>query len=284
MFVRASICAILLIAAPVRAQTEAELERARATFAEGVERLNRSQWAEAAARFREVMAVRPTAQVKYNLGLALSHLGEEEVRESRRHLREAAEDETAPANIRASARQRLDELGPGEEAPAPGEEAPVETTAVGRGTLQQPFTGTRPFVLEAHAGLSFWGIGFVTGVRFGIPLVHQFVPSINNALYLHVGADFYYVRRLRSLYGPGIGIPVMLHWEIYFDDAWSIFLELGGQFFVHPLVFENGRYDAYEPAFFVIFGAGVTWRVHPNVAFTLRAGTPVASLGVTFLF
>jgi hypothetical protein len=281
-----SVCAVLLSAGAARAQSEEELTQARATFAEGVELLGRSQWAEAAARFREVMAVRPTAQVKYNLGLALSHLDEEEVRQSRRLLREASEDETLPRDLRAGARRRLDEIGPGEEAdlpPAePEEEATSEPSAM---TLGQPFTGQRPFMIEAHAGVSFWGIGFVSGLRLHIPLVHNLVASFNNALYLSLGADFYYVREgdFANTYGPGIGIPVAAHFEVYFDATWSAFIELGAQFFVHPRTFRNDRFDAYEPGFWIVAAIGGTWRLAPNFALTLRVGTPYASVALAFL-
>ncbi|HBQ11511.1 MAG TPA: hypothetical protein DEF51_10195, partial [Myxococcales bacterium] len=51
--------------------------------------------------------------------------------------------------------------------------------------IRRPHTGSRPFQLDVHGGFSWWGVGFASGVRFGIPLVNNgFVDSINNAVYL----------------------------------------------------------------------------------------------------
>jgi hypothetical protein len=269
---------LALLPARALAQSDAELAQARTRFAEGVRLLNHRQWAPAAERFREVMRVRATPQVKYNLGLALSHMEEQDVRESRRLLRESSEDQSLDAPTRQGAQRRLQEIGPGPEAaPQPIEAGGSE----GAPSVQRPFT------LELHAGFSFWGLGFVSGARFGIPIVHHLFPSLDDALYLNVGFDFYYVSWVRVLtreYGPGFGIPLTLHWEIYFDEHWSGFLELGAQFFVHPFTWQNDRFDAYEPAFFFIAAIGASLRIHPNVALTLRVGTPFTSFAVTFLF
>ncbi|MDQ3034519.1 MAG: hypothetical protein M3Y87_19070 [Myxococcota bacterium] len=75
--VGASVALSVLLAAPdASAQTEAQLERARAAFGEGVQLTAEERWAEAAARFREVIAVRATPQVRFNLAVALFHSGE----------------------------------------------------------------------------------------------------------------------------------------------------------------------------------------------------------------
>ncbi len=226
------------------------------------------------------MQVRATPQVKYNLALALSHLEEEEVSEARRLLREVEQDETLDEDSRRDARTRLEELGP---EPEPTQDPAAAGTASTRGSIGDAFTGQRPFTLEAHVGFSFWGRGLVTGARVGIPLVHNLVPSLNNALYLSIGLDFYYVRTIGG-YGPGLGVPVALHWELYFDEQWSAFLELGGQFFVHPLTFENDRFAVYEAGYWFLAAVGASFRVHEQVAITLRVGTPFASLAATFLF
>jgi hypothetical protein len=275
---------ILLALAPARglAQSEAELSQARERFAEGVRLLNRERWAAAAERFREVMRVRATPQVKYNLGLALSHMEEEDVAQSRRLLREAAADETLDGRSRRGAERRLEQIGPGPEAEVVVPEA--EPAGDESSYLNRPFTGQRPFTLEAHAGFSFFGVGFLAGARFGIPLVNNLIPSINNALYLNFGLDYYYVRNVGRIYGSGFGIPLALHWEFYFHPQWSGFIELGGQFFVHPLAFDNQRFDVYEAGLWFLAVIGASWHVHENFAITLRLGTPYTSLAATFLF
>jgi hypothetical protein len=104
--------------------------------------------------------------------------------------------------------------------------------------IRTPFHGTRPYQLDFHAGLSWYGFGFAGGARFGIPILHNgFIPSLDNAVYINFGGDFYFVDD-RCFGGGGgcnreyrfaLGFPVALHWEFYFDDTWSAFAELGFQ-------------------------------------------------------
>ena len=101
---------VTLAAHPAAAQTQEELEAARAAFGEGVELTEQEQWPEAAARFRAVIAVRATGQVKYNLGLALAHTGE--LVEAAALLREAADDNQLARATRRQARQLLSEVEP----------------------------------------------------------------------------------------------------------------------------------------------------------------------------
>lgn len=66
-------CGLAVAASPASAQTDEELAAARASFRRGVQLTERGRWDEAVARFREVMAVRATGAVRYNLALALAH-------------------------------------------------------------------------------------------------------------------------------------------------------------------------------------------------------------------
>ena len=155
--------------------------------------------------------------------------------------------------------------------------------------ISRPHTGSRPFQLDVHAGLAWWGFGVASGVRFGIPLVENgFVTSINNAVYLNFGADFYFIRHRRSggieEYDPGFGIPVALHWEFYFNETWSAFAELGVNVWFHPAFFRGRDFfdNDYGGAWFL---AAIGGRLHINnvIALTVRVGSPYASFGITFL-
>lgn len=99
-----------LAAFPAAAQTQEELDAARTAFGEGVELTEREQWPEAAERFRAVIAVRATGQVKYNLGLALAHTGH--LVEAAGLLREAADDRQLARATRRQAQQLLREVEP----------------------------------------------------------------------------------------------------------------------------------------------------------------------------
>ena len=87
-------------------QSDAEVERARAAFAEGVELSDQERWSEAADRFREVMEVRATAQVKYNLAVALEHDGQ--LAEAVVLLRDVAGDRDLDRATRREAQRLLE--------------------------------------------------------------------------------------------------------------------------------------------------------------------------------
>lgn len=101
---------MLAVAPTARAQTDAELDAARATFAEGVELTEAEQWSEAAERFRAVLAVRSTPQVQFNLGLALSHT--DRLAEAARHLGDAIADPELDRRTRRHAERILRDLEP----------------------------------------------------------------------------------------------------------------------------------------------------------------------------
>lgn len=157
--------------------------------------------------------------------------------------------------------------------------------------INTPFTGQRPFQLDIHGGFTWWGVGAATGARFGIPLLQNgFISSINNAVYLNFGVDFYWMRwRLHPGdnrywdYGAGLGFPVALHWEFYFNESWSAFAELGVNVFLHPVLFHEGHFDPYDAGHWILAQAGGRFHINEWFTLTLRVGNPYVSFGITFL-
>lgn len=161
--------------------------------------------------------------------------------------------------------------------------------------IQTPFTGTRPFQLELHGGLAWYGFGFAGGARFGIPLMQNgFISSLDNAVYVNFGGDFYFV----DDYGcyarnPGepchghayrfaVGFPVALHWEFYFSDMWSAFAELGLQVFLPPSLFYRGYIEYNEHVGqWVIAAVGGSLHLGEVLSLTARIGNPYVSFGIT---
>ncbi len=170
---------------------------------------------------------------------------------------------------------------------AAGATSLTPSTARADHQIGTPFTGNRPYQLDVHSGLLWYGIGFAAGARFGIPLVHNgFVSTIDNAVYLNFGAEFYYLDTddgLNRHYGAGFGIPVTLHWEFYFNDTWSAFAEVGFQIFFHPRYFETGNFYVDAGAW-VIAMVGGSLHFSEAVALTLRVGNPYVAVGLTFQF
>lgn len=157
----------------------------------------------------------------------------------------------------------------------------------GRWDIQTPHEGGRPFQADAHIGFAWYGLGLATGLRFGIPLLNNgFIPSLNNAVYLNFGFDFYYIRWRPTLtgwdYGAGLGFPVTLHWEFYFSPEWSAFAEVGIQPFFHPRLLNDGDFDGGE--YWFVFSVGGTYRVADMVGITVRFGLPYVVAGATIEF
>lgn len=156
--------------------------------------------------------------------------------------------------------------------------------------IDRPHRGSRPFQLDVHGGFAWWGLGLASGVRFGIPLVENgFVESINNAVYLNFGVDFYWIRwRCRNMgcqdwdYNVGFGFPITLHWEFYFTDNWSAFAEIGGQLFIHPRWISDGSFEWREPGAWFVWTIGGSFHVNEWFLLTLRVGSPYISFGITF--
>lgn len=112
MGARGMLLVVLVAGVPVSAaaQSDAELERAREAFAAGVEATDEGRWDDAVASFREVMGVRATPQVKYNLAVALEQTGE--YVETEQLLEEVVDGPELDRRTRREAEQLLEEVGP----------------------------------------------------------------------------------------------------------------------------------------------------------------------------
>jgi hypothetical protein len=106
----AALLVAMSLAPTALAQSEEDLQRARALFAEGVELANAEQWDEAVDRFRQVLEVRSTPQVKYNLALALEGAGE--LSEAATLLREIQDSRELDRRTRRDVQRLLEAIGP----------------------------------------------------------------------------------------------------------------------------------------------------------------------------
>lgn len=102
--------AVLLLANTAAAQSDEQLEQARAQFREGVQLIEEENWPEALVRFRAVAEVRQTSQVLYNLALCLYHTdggGPEAARLIRDVIRDPETDDATEERSRALLTQIL---------------------------------------------------------------------------------------------------------------------------------------------------------------------------------
>ncbi len=91
-----------------QAADDPSTERARALFNEAIEHSDAGDWERAAHRLTQALELRDAPSIRFNLGVALSHLGR--LRESSGHLEAAARAEDADAALRAQAEERLTQV------------------------------------------------------------------------------------------------------------------------------------------------------------------------------
>jgi hypothetical protein len=146
-------------------------------------------------------------------------------------------------------------------------------------TIKQPGMHTDyVFEAEPHLAVGFDlpgkgndkidGAAFGPGFRGTIELVDNgFVKTINNTVGLGFGIDWL---------SPGdkgvFWVPVVMQWNFWLSDKWSVFGEPGGGLYF-------GKASGIRPAFY----AGGRFHFSDRVALTLRAGYPNFTVGVSFL-
>jgi hypothetical protein len=142
------------------------------------------------------------------------------------------------------------------------------------------------------------GLGFIPGVRIGIPIVENgFIPTINNSIAISFGFDAVYYGGCWN--GAGncdawyLEFPATMQWNFYVAQHWSVFGEPG--FFLYHGFFSNcyfngsrnvcnGAPNGYQetgiyPAFYV----GARYYFSDKVTLTMRVGYPTFTVGVSFL-
>jgi hypothetical protein len=152
--------------------------------------------------------------------------------------------------------------------------------------------------IEPHGLIGFDNIyfsnGFGAGIRFGIPIVENgFIPSINNSVAIGFGVDFlhydYCWVRGYGCSANALLFPVVLQWNFYVAQKWSVFGEPGLYFYkffwdtdfcgtqvrcpgepstfgIRPAIYLGGRYYFSE-----------------HITLTMRIGYPTFSIGVSFM-
>lgn len=99
-------------------------------------------------------------------------------------------------------------------------------------------------------------VGFGGGVRVSFPLIHDgFIGSINNAVRLETGAEFYHWAFGGFSYET-IAIPLQLRWDFFLTEQWTVFAALGVA--VNVYYFEDGAgfFDAPDNTDLWGFGSG----------------------------
>jgi hypothetical protein len=136
-------------------------------------------------------------------------------------------------------------------------------------TIKQP--GVHPdYVFEAEPHLLVAPFDkFAPGVGFRgtIELVDNgFISKINNTVGIGFGVDWT---------EDHFRFPVVMQWNFWLSQNWSVFGEPGGVLNVH----KGGDKVEPRPAIF----AGGRFHFSNFVTLTMRVGHPIASVGVSFL-
>jgi hypothetical protein len=137
-------------------------------------------------------------------------------------------------------------------------------------TIKQP--GNHPmygFEAEPHIFLAPFDDTLGAGFRGTVPVVDNgFIKTINNSVGVGFGVDFS---------NDHIWFPVVMQWNFFLSDRWSVFGEPGIALHRH----QRGRsHTDIDPL--IIYAGG---RLHFNdtLALTLRVGRPTVSLGLSIL-
>jgi hypothetical protein len=152
--------------------------------------------------------------------------------------------------------------------------------------------------VEPHLLVGFDNIyynnGYGIGARFGIPIVENgFVPSINNSVAIGFGVDFLhydycYVRGVNCS-ANALLFPVVMQWNFYVAQKWSVFGEPGlyfYKFFFDSGACDNIRIPCSEPTAFGLRPAvyvGARYYFSEHITLTMRIGYPTFSIGVSFM-
>ena len=163
-------------------------------------------------------------------------------------------------------------------------------------TIKHP--GDHPaytFEAEPHVLLGWDAVyasgGFGVGARFSIPIVDNgFVSSINNSVAIGFGLDLlhydscWYNADCSANY---IHIPVVMQWNFYVAQRWSVFGEPGLVIFhgfIEDCPFNDARCNgrprvtSLEPAMYL----GGRYHFSDKMSLTMRIGFPSISVGVSF--
>jgi hypothetical protein len=146
-----------------------------------------------------------------------------------------------------------------------------------------------PHLLLATGGAYSAG-GYGVGARFSIPLVKNgFIDEINNSVAISFGLDLmhydscWYFGNCSADY---LDFPVVMQWNFYVADRWSVFGEPGFVFY-HGFVgdcppnnecLSSPRTTFLEPAIYL----GGRYHFSEKAALTMRIGFPTLSVGVSF--
>lgn len=135
------------------------------------------------------------------------------------------------------------------------------------------------------------GVG--VGSRFNFPIVQNgFVPSINNSVAIGFGVDLMHYERRCAWRGVDctanyLWLPVVMQWNFYVGQRWSVFGEPG--LVVFKGFFEDGcapglpcgdtpSSTGLRPALW----AGGRYHFSESVSLTMRIGWPSVTVGASF--
>ncbi len=148
------------------------------------------------------------------------------------------------------------------------------------GTIKQP--GNHPdysWELEPHLVVGLFkgpgefkgkpgGGGFGPGFRATVEIVDNgFISSINNTVGISFGGDFDVTKKDVSAV-----IPVVMQWNFWLHEEWSVFGEPG-------IAFKVGDKGKFGP----VVAVGGRWHFNRDMALTLRVGHPSVTFGISFL-
>jgi len=155
--------------------------------------------------------------------------------------------------------------------------------------IETDFYGRRAYLADVHVGFAYLGDGYAFGTRMSTPILDEgFVHTLNDALYLTIGADLYYVQYEdqtgQDVFGMGAGIPFTFSWHLYFTKELSAFMEAGVNPYFDPGYLERQTELLNRFASWIIGSVGARYRLSKRIDLVVRVGLPYTSFGAGLRF
>ena len=131
--------------------------------------------------------------------------------------------------------------------------------------------------IEPHLFAHRTGNAAGPGVRGTLILVDNgFVPTINNSVGIGVGLDY-----LTYSGGGTLAIPVVMQWNFWLSNKWSVFGEPGVWIFPGGSGVKGNKGDNLD---LISVAVGGRYLFKDTLSLEMRAGNQGISVGVGFLF
>ena len=151
----------------------------------------------------------------------------------------------------------------------------------------------RPVDFSVLGGAPGFGLaGYGGGVRIGLPILSDgFLPRLNDAVFVEVGAEFIHWTYLATDDFNSITVPLHMRWNFFLDRDWTAFVSAGFElsYFLDQGFFEPppgvNFFNVVQGGVLTVgVGGGVMYNFTEAVSLRVDATLSLLGIGLTFRF